>query len=301
MNTIRNINFSYVRKICYGISTRVLNFWPVIGMGFLTFLILLFVFIFPLSNKCDKTFKNMKDLFSALEKYAAKKDLYNESWIASKGQEAEVYNKEIEKCRSFLKEKDDHLESVFMIQDTEERVIKVEDEALWKNEYEKRISALLTKLETNHIAIGDGALPFQNWGQVIPTWENILSAQKKFWIIEAIVNIVLNNHKITKLEKITFKESCWSYDPAFAHIYSAIPITMRFELQADGIQFLLHDVLKSPIPFVVEGFNISSTNKISNPDFSIENNNPVHVETSNNVSNFITDITIDAYIIDYKT
>ncbi|TVM03304.1 MAG: hypothetical protein CV087_05755 [Candidatus Brocadia sp. WS118] len=301
MNTIKNMNFLHIRKMYHSIFARILNFWLITGIGFFTLLILLFAFISPLSNQYAKTYKNVMNLSVAFERYAAKKDLYNESWIASKRQEAELYNKEVEKCKSFLKGRDDHLESVFVIQDTEKRLMKVEDEALWKNEYGKRISALVAKLEANHVALDNGALPFQNWGAEIPVWDNILSAQKRFWIIEAIVNIILDNNGITKLEKITFKESCCSYDLSFAHIYTAIPITMKVELQADRIQFLLHDILESSIPFVIEGVNISSTNKILNPNSSMENNNASSAETNNNLPHLITDITIDAYVIDYKT
>lgn len=67
----------------------------------------------------------------------------------------------------------------FSREDAKKGLIKIEDEALWKNEYVKRVSALLTKLATNTIAVTEDALPFQNWGQDIPSWDTILPAQKK--------------------------------------------------------------------------------------------------------------------------
>lgn len=271
------------------------------GLVFCALLTLLFVCIFPLSKQYTRTCKNLEDLSSALERYTAKKDLYNESWIASKVQEAELYIKEIENCKSFLKGTDDYLESVFMIQGQEERLVKVEDEALWKNEYGKRISAILAKLEENHIAVSNGALPFQNWGTEIPTWDNILSAQKRFWIIETIVNIALHNQGITKIEKIAFKEACCSYDPVYTNIYTTIPVTMKFELPADRIQFLLHDILQASVPFIVEGVAISSTGKILHRDSSAEMKNAVNADANNLEPNLIAEITIDAYVLDYKT
>lgn len=301
MNTIGNMNFSYIRKISQGVFAHMLNFWLITSIVFCVLMALLFACISPLSKKYTETCRNLEDLSSALERYAAKKDMYNESWIALKKQESEIYNKESEKCKSFLKAKDDYLESVFMIQGADGGLVKVEDEALWKNEYGKRISAVLAKLEGGLTDVGNGALPFQNWGTEIPTWDNILSVQKRFWIIETIVNIVLNNHGITKLEKISFKESCCSYDQAFAHIYTAIPVTMKFELPADHIQFLLHDILRASIPFVIEGVTISSTGKIFNRDSSLEMDHVLNVDTNNPVPNPIAEITIDAYIIDYKT
>ncbi|MFN3533635.1 MAG: hypothetical protein ACK41Q_14205 [Candidatus Brocadia sp.] len=301
MNIGRNISFLQLRKIFPGLFAGVLGFWISIGIVFFILLILVFVLIFPLSNQYARAHKDIEDLSTALEKYAVKKDLYNDVWIASVKQKSELYDKELEKCRSFLKERDNRLEAIFSREDTEKGLIKIEDEALWKNEYIKRVSALLTKLETNNITVSEGALPFQNWGPDIPTWDTILPAQKRFWILEAIVNIALSDIGITKLEKITFRESSHTYDPSFAQLYTAIPITIRFELQADRIQFFLHDILASDIPFVIEGVTILSTDEVLNPGALTKNEDASSKEdTDNQVSNPIIDVTIDAYVIDYK-
>jgi len=300
MNIGRDINFLQLRKIIPGIFAGALGFWISIGVVFFILLILLFVFISPLSNQYTKAYNEIEDLSTALERYALKKDLYNDTWIASIKQESELYDKELEKCKSFLKEKDNRLETIFSIQDPEKGLIKVEDEALWKNEYVRRVSALRTKLEANNIAVSEGALPFQNWGYDIPTWDTILPAQKRFWILEAIFRIALNNTGITQLGKIMFRESSYTYDPSFTQLYTVIPITIKVELQADRIQFLLHDILKSDIPFVIEGITILSTDKILNPGPLMGNEDILNKGTNNHVSNPIIDVTIDAYVIDYK-
>lgn len=297
----KNISFLQLRKIFPGLFAGVLGFWISIGIVFFILLILVFVLIFPLSNQYARAYKDIEDLSTALERYAVKKDLYNDVWIASAKRKSELHDKEIEKCRSFLKERDDRLEAIFSSEDTEKGLIKIEDEALWKNEYTKRCSALLTKLETHNITVSEGALPFQNWGPGIPTWDTILPAQKRFWILEAIVNAALNDIGVTKLEKITFRESSHTYDPSFAQLYTAIPITIRIELQADRIQFFLHDILTSDIPFVIEGVTILSTDKVLNPSALMRNEDASSKEgTNNQVSNPIIDVTIDAYVIDYK-
>jgi hypothetical protein len=264
--------------------------------------ILYFVFIFPLSNQYAKTYKDIGDLTSPLENYALKvKNIYNDKWITSKKLEADLYEKELEKCKSFLKEKDNRLESVFLIKDSEKGLIKIEDEALWKNEYVKRVSGLLTKLKAHNIALGEGALPFHGWGSDIPAWDTILPVQKKFWILEALTNIALSNAGITKLEKITFRESSFIYDPSFAQHYTVIPLTIKVELQADRVKFLLHEILKSDIPFVIEGFNILSTDKTFNSNSLMENVNILANDTDNRFPNPIIDVTLEVYVIDYKT
>ena len=292
MNIGKEMNFSKLRKDLTGFFTGIRGFWISIGAVFLIMLILFFVFIFPLSNEYAKTYKDLDDLTIPLENYALKvKNIYNDKWITSKKLETDLYEKELEKCKSFLKEKDNRLESVFLIEDSIKGLVKIEDEALWKNEYVKRVSGLLTKLKANNITLGEGALPFHNWGSDIPAWDTILPVQKKFWILEALVNVALNNAGITKLEKILFRESSFTYDPSFAQHYTVIPLTIQVELQADRIKFLLHEILKSDIPFVIEGINILSTDKTFSSSSLIKNND--------SMSNPIINVTLDIYIINY--
>ena len=292
MNIGKEMNFSKLRKDLTGFFTGMRGFWISIGAVFLIMLILLFVFIFPLSNKYAKTYKDLDDLTIPLENYALKvKNIYNDKWITSKKLETDLYEKELEKCKSFLKEKDNSLETVFVIDDPTKGPVRIEDEALWKNEYVKRVSGLLTKLKANNITLGEGALPFHNWGSDIPTWDAISPVQKKFWILEALVNVALNNAGITKLEKIAFREASFTYDPSLVKLYTVIPITIQVELQADRIKFLLHEILKSDIPFVIEGINIMSTDKTFSSSSLIKNDD--------SMSNPIINVTLDIYIIDY--
>lgn len=300
MNIGRGMNFLKLRKISSGIFAGAQGFWIVFGIVFFVFLIFLFVCMSPLSNQYAKTCKDIEDLLTALERYALKKDLYNESWIASIRQESDLYDKELGKCKSFLKERDGRLETIFSREDPGKGLMKIEDEVLWKNEYVKRVSELLTKLKANNIAVNESDLPFQNWGPDIPTWDTILPAQKRFWILEAIVNIALNNTGIIKLGKITFRESPYTYDPSFAELYTVIPVTIKVELEADRIQFLLHNILKSDIPFVIENIIALCADKVTNSGRLPENEGALNKDTNNHVSNPIIDITIDAYVIDYK-
>ncbi|MBI5679043.1 MAG: hypothetical protein HZC52_11300 [Planctomycetes bacterium] len=300
MDIGKELNFSKLRNKLTGFFTGIRGFWISIGAIFLILLILFFVFIFPLSNKYAKTYKDLDDLTTPLENYALKiKNIYNDKWITSKKLEAVLHEKEVEKCKSFLKEKDNSLEAVFLIEDSEKGLIKIEDEALWKNEYVKRVSELLKKLEAKNITLGEDALPFYDWGSDIPTWGAISPVQKKFWILEAFINIVLNNTGITKLKKITFRESSFTYDNSLAKLYTVIPIIITVELQADRIKFLLHEILKSDIPFVIEGINILSTDKTFTSSSSTENEDSLPKDIYNHLPNSIINVTLDVYVIDY--
>jgi len=260
MDIGKAMNFSKLRNKLTGFFTGILGFWISIGTIFLIQLILYFVFIFPLSNQYAKTYKDIDDLTTPLENYALRvKNIYNDEWITSKKLEADLYEKELEKCKSFLKEKDNRLESVFLIEDSEKGLIKIEDEALWKNEYVRRVSELLTKLEARNITLGEGALPFHDWGSDIPTRDAISPAK----------------------------------------LYTVIPIIIKIELQADRIKFLLHEILKSDIPFVIEGINILSTDKTFSSSSSMKNKDSLPKDVDNHLPNPIINVTLDVYVIDY--
>jgi hypothetical protein len=294
------MNSSQFKKILPGMFTGVFRFWISIGIVFFILILSLFLFICPLSKQCTKSYNSLQDLAATLERYALKKDLYNSKWIESKKLEADLYKEEAEKCKSFLKRKDDQLEAVFVMEDSEKGLIKIDDEALWRNEYLKRTSTLLAKIQENKIAFHVNALPFQNWGSNIPSWDAIMPVQKRFWIIEALINAVTNTIGIVKLEKINFRETSYSYDSSFTQLYTAIPVTLRTELQANRIKFLLHEILRSNIPFVIEGITILSTDNNFNPDLPLKNDDVLTQDTGSYLPDPIIDVTIDVYVIDYK-
>src|SRR3972149_4534981 len=66
------------------------------------------------------------------------------------------------------------------------------------------------KLEANYFPPRRRRFAILGLGSDIPTWDAISPVQKKFWILEALVNVALNNAGITKLEKIAFRESSFT-------------------------------------------------------------------------------------------
>ena len=89
MDVGKGLNFSKLRKDITGIFTGIRVFGISSGAIFLIMMILSFIFIFPLSNKYAKTYKDLDDLTTPLENYALKiKNIYNDKWITSKKLEA---------------------------------------------------------------------------------------------------------------------------------------------------------------------------------------------------------------------
>lgn len=281
--------------------TGACSFWIYMGGGGVILAAIYFFFVHPLSFIYTNTCKDIGDLSVVLEKYTVKKDLYNDKWCDSKKHEATLYEKETDKCKEFLKKKDERLEAFFLVEDTEKGLIKIEDEALWKNEYIKRTTALIAKLDAQNITLSNDALPIQNWGADIPTRDSILPVQKRFWIMEELINIFLENTGITQLDKIAFRETAYTYNASLAQFYTIIPLTVQLELQADHINFLLYEIHKSDIPFVIEDIAILSTEKSFNPGTSGENGDSLRKNPGYQPSNPIIHVTLDTYIIDYKT
>jgi hypothetical protein len=296
MNIGKGLNISQFKKVFWETFTGARGFWISTGGVFAILAAIYFFLVHPLSFIYTKIYKDLDDLSVVLEKYIVKKDLYNNKWCDSKKLEAALYEKETDKCKEFLKKKDERLEAFFQLEDKEKGLIKIEDEALWKNEYIKRTSALIAKLDAQHIALSHDALPIQNWGTDIPTWDNILPVQKRFWIMEELVNIFLKDIGITQLDKISFRETAYTYNASLSQIYTIIPLTIQLELLADHIEFLLHEIHKSDIPFVIETATILSTAKSFNPGTSGEDEDSF----SKNPSNPVINVTLDTYIIDYK-
>ncbi len=302
MNINKNAIASKFRNILPDVFFGRYGFWICIASIFLVQAILYFVFVFSLPAHYAKTYQDLVNLIPPLENYAVRvKNIYNDKWITSKQLEADLSKKELEKCKAFLQEKDSRLESYFTVEDPEKGAVKIEDEALWKNDYIKRASALLRKLETRSIAWDEDTFPFYDWGSDIPTREAILQAQKQFWILEAVVYTVANTPGTAKLGKIRFRETSFTYDASFAQIYTAIPVTLQLELQANRLLFLLREIQTSNVPFVIEDVNILSTEKTLKPAKPNEAGDSAVEDAESSAPIPIIDMKIHAYVIDYKS
>ncbi|MBM4055192.1 MAG: hypothetical protein FJ264_11110 [Planctomycetes bacterium] len=277
------------------------RFWIGTGIIFLVMIIVFLTLNYSRLKQHAAIHNDLENLSSMLERYALAKTTYNNRWISAKEHEMNVYTEEIEKCRSLINRMDNQLETIFSNNLPEKGAVKIEDEALWKQEYLKRVSLLLEKLERSNIDFHESALPFYDWAANIPTWEEILPEQKRFWILDALVNVLLKDVGVTKLEKISFKSVPNNNDTRYEPLYSTIPLTITLELEAERVQFLLNELLKAGIPFVIENITIESTYKKTTtsgfkkkPGNGFKNNNAFTAMP-------VIDIVIDAYVIDFKT
>ncbi|WP_347273073.1 hypothetical protein [Candidatus Kuenenia sp.] len=277
------------------------NFWAIIGAVFLAMVIVLFVFNYSLLKQHATIHHDLENMSSMLERYALSKITYNSKWIRAKEAETDKYNDEIEKCRALIYRMDSQLETFFLNNIPGKGIVKIEDEALWRHEYLKRVSQLFAKLEESAIGFNGSALPFHDWGATIPTWDEILPEQKRFWILEALVNALLKNTGVINLEKISFKTAPNNKDDTYLPLYSTIPLTISLALEAERLPFLLNELLTASIPFVIENINIESTGK-KTVGINYRKSDGSTIENQDTFTAVPTiSILIDAYVIDFKT
>ena len=92
----------------------------------------------------------------------------------------------------------------------------------------------------------------------IPTWEEIDQEQKKFWITEELINILLKKElQANYLESINFEKEEEVSPNAHSELYDIIPFTLKVSMDVESLLFLINEISKSKICFEIKTINIS--------------------------------------------
>ena len=71
-----------------------------------------------------------------------------------------------------------------------------------------------------------------------PAWEEIVPEQKRFWITEELVNIILKKAlKVDYLESINFETENAVSTNAYTELYDIIPFTIKIGMNVEGLLF----------------------------------------------------------------
>ncbi len=267
------------------------RFWIIIGGAIGFMIILYFLFVNPYRGENSKKIEEIEGVLAQLEVYKRKGlKIINEEWIEAEKAKLKTIEKDQLKYKELLKEKDYHIEKIFGA----ENEGGIKDEALWKNSYVQRVNLIRDNLVRSNISASGGALPFKEWGNEMPTRDEIAEEQKKFWITEELLNIIQKKElKISNIESINFGQEGFSPENTYPELYDIIPFTIKLSMNTENILFLIDALLKAKIRFEVEAFNINGRlNKLRSSGLS---------EQSDDISygtrvNFI----IKAYAIDFK-
>jgi hypothetical protein len=255
------------------------KFWISIGGGVVLLIAFYFCVVSPFRSRNSEKMESMERLLTRLERYEKKgHKIRNEKWIKAEEEKLEAIKKVRQEYELFYKERDSHLEKIFESVNGE----KIKDEALWENRYIQGMNVLLDKIKKREIPLGKNALPFKQWKVEIPTWEEIVPEQKRFWITEELVKIILKEAlKVDYLEGINFEMENAVSTNAYTELYDIIPFTIKVSMNVESLLFLMNELLKSKLSFEIKTINIGGKlNRSRSPS--------------------IVNVVIDAYVLDFK-
>ncbi len=239
-------------------------------------------------------------MLTKLERYETRGiNIHNEKWTKEERAKFEAISNIQSEYKLFFKERDNHLEKIFDTVYGEE----IKDEALWENRYVREVNVLLGKIKKQHISLSQNALPFKQWKLKIPTWEEIDQEQKRFWITEELINILLTKelHAVS-LESINFEKK--EEDPinARSELYDVIPFTLKASIDVESLLFLINEILKSKICFEIKTINISGELYRLQPQERTEKryNLDRSVQKKGTQSSSTVDVIVKADVLDFK-
>ena len=276
------------------------KFWLSIGGGVIFVIVFYFCVISPFRSRNSEKMESMERLLSRLERYEKKgHKIRNKKWIKAEEEKLEAIKKAQQEYELFYKERDGRLEKIFESANGEE----IKDEALWENRYIQGMNILLGNIKNREIPLGNNALSFKQWNVEIPTWEEIVPEQKRFWITEELVKIILNDKlKIDYLESISFEREGAVSANAYTELCDIIPFTIKVSMNIEGLLFLMNELLKSELPFEISTINIGG--ELNRYRMMKGAEESARFGQSAQKGKFrapsVVDVVIDAYVLDFK-
>ncbi|MCP4252080.1 MAG: hypothetical protein GY775_01510 [Candidatus Scalindua sp.] len=276
------------------------RFWVSIGGGVFFVIVIYFCVVSPFRLSNSEKMESLERLLARLERYEKKgHKIRNEKWIKAEEKKLETIKKVQQEYEFFYKERDRNLEKFFESGNGEE----IKDEALWENRYIQGMNGLLGKIKKREIPLGKNALSLKQWKMEIPTWEEIVPEQKRFWITEELVKIILKDKlKVDYLEGISFERESVVSTNASTELYDIIPFTMKVSMDIESLLFLMNEILKSKLSFEIETVNIGGElNRLRMSKGAGESTRfGQSVKKRSPRSPSIVDVVIDAYALDFK-
>ena len=271
-----------------------------LGGGLVFVIVFYFCVVSPFRSRNSEKMESMERLLTRLERYEKKgHKICNEKWIKTEEEKLEVIKRVQQEYKVFYKERDRHLEKMFESVNGE----GIKDEALWENRYIQRKKVLLEKIENREISLGKNALPFKQWKVKIPTWEEIVPEQKRFWVTEELVRIILMDElKVDYLEGINFEMEDAVSVNTNTELYDIIPFTIKVSMNVESLLFLLNELLKSKLSFEIQTINIGGElNRLRVTKGAGESSGfEQSAQKRRSRSPSIVDVVIDAYALDFK-
>lgn len=274
--------------------------WLFIGGGMVFVIAFYFCIVSPFRVRNSEKMESLERLLTRLERHEKKGyKIRNEKWIKAEQAKLEEIKKNQHEYELFYQERDSYLEKIFQTANGEE----IKDEALWENRYLQETNVLLDRIKKREVVLEENALPFKQWKMKIPVWDEIIPEQKRFWIIEELVNIILmEGLKVDYLEGINFEKENTGPENGSTELYDIIPFTIKLSMNIENLLFLINELLKSKLSFEIKTINIDGElnrfripKGVENPDRPGQT-----VEKRRLRSPTTVDVVMDAYVLDFK-
>ncbi len=276
------------------------KFWVSIGIGTILVIVFHFCVVSPFRLRKTEKAESLERLLTRLERNQRKgHKIRNEKWIKAEKAKQEDIKKAQHEYELFYKERDSYLEKIFSSVNGDE----IKDEAIWENRYIQRINVLKEKIEEREISLGSNAIPFKQWEVEIPTWKAIIPEQKKFWITEELVNIILKEElKVDYLEGINFEKKNAISTNTYSELYDIIPFTLAVSIEVESLLFLINELSKSKLSLEIKTINIcGELNRFRVPEVAGKSRRTDQsVQKRRAQTSSIVDVVINAYALDFK-
>ncbi|NOZ19521.1 MAG: hypothetical protein GXP25_00370 [Planctomycetes bacterium] len=155
-------------------------FWIVLGVLLLALVVANFVVTGPVLSENERNTQSLESRITQLHKYA--KNCVNKYHIEHEKKRQKHIKEEERRCRKELIQEAHRFGEIFN-----------DDPALWKDEYTKRLTELRQKLESEQILYASPT-PFHSrlpgWGTRVPTRPEMLVANKEYYILKDICDIL---------------------------------------------------------------------------------------------------------------
>ena len=246
-------------------------------------IVLFFLFFQTLKSKNMVLKDDLSSKISTLNRLQRKgRGVYNEKWIQAKEEDIKYCKSELSACKEILMDRDRKLEKVFV----DVNDIEVTDEALWKRHYRERCNYIRDLLDINDVNVNEKSFNLKTWDFELPTIEEIATEQKRFWIQNEIVNIIIKNkYAINEFYYLNFKDKPLVENKSTSKLFNAIPIKLQLKIENTRILYLISDILGSDLNIFIESVKVEMNKNVNN--HLAENTEPYIV-------------TLDAYVMDFN-
>ncbi len=255
-------------------------------------LILYGLFANPYRLKNSKKVESLEQVLSELERYEKKgMKTINQKWIEGKEAELDRIKEEGERNIDLFTKRDVYLEKIFGFEDGD----GITDVALWKSRYIQNTGLLLDTMARCNLPVSKGKLSLMEWGNEIPTWDNIVKEQKRYWIVEELLSIMRKQElKISHIESIRFREGEVASASTGTDLYDIIPYYIKVSMDIEQILVFMHELLNSKLCFEIDTVNIDG--KLNQMRMGESTTNVRNSMPGNRVH-----VVIEAHAIDFKT